>query len=521
MAGGQTVRIGNCCDDKRREKTMGKDSQTSLHPRSTAHYVKALIGVLIIILFWFLPPFGQMTQVGMAVLGIFVAVLYLYTLDEIQWASVLCFIAMAFAVPELYPDYTGVGLYKVIELSIGNWLVTFIIANLLMAYALNETGFVKRVTYWFLRRKIAQRSPWGFTLLFFVAALFVGCWLDTVTTFVFFAGFAHTLLEQMGFKRGESYPCLLIMGLAFSVNIAFAMTPISHGSIITGMGMIQGMTGAPINIVSYMLVGVPVGVVCFAGMYLVLRYGYKADMSQFQNVDILALVGEKAEPMSKREKATTAIFAAVVICWLAAGFLNIFAPESGAAGFFNQISLIMPALAGVAAMLVLRVDGRPLLDFEKACRGGVTWSIILLIATVMMLGTVLSESTTGFTATVGEILQVLLSGGLSAFLVLFLIAAVIIVLTNFFNNVPVMILFLTVCVPLADSIGTTGLAVGTIILIAAEMAFATPAAFATIAMIYADDYVQPKRVLKYGMIVMVWTVLAVGLLAYPLASIVF
>ena len=133
MAGGQTVRIGNCCDDKRREKTMGKDSQTSLHPRSTAHYVKALIGVLIIILFWFLPPFGQMTQVGMAVLGIFVAVLYLYTLDEIQWASVLCFIAMAFAVPELYPDYTGVGLYKVIELSIGNWLVTFIIANLLMA----------------------------------------------------------------------------------------------------------------------------------------------------------------------------------------------------------------------------------------------------------------------------------------------------------------------------------------------------------------------------------------------------
>ena len=296
----------------------------------------------------------------------------------------------------------------------------------------------------------------------------------------------------------------------------------AHDSFkITGMGMIQGMTGAPINIVSYMLVGVPVGVVCFAGMYLVLRYGYKADMSQFQNVDILALVGEKAEPMSKREKATTAIFAAVVICWLAAGFLNIFAPESGAAGFFNQISLIMPALAGVAAMLVLRVDGRPLLDFEKACRGGVTWSIILLIATVMMLGTVLSESTTGFTATVGEILQVLLSGGLSAFLVLFLIAAVIIVLTNFFNNVPVMILFLTVCVPLADSIGTTGLAVGTIILIAAEMAFATPAAFATIAMIYADDYVQPKRVLKYGMIVMVWTVLAVGLLAYPLASIVF
>lgn len=488
---------------------------------NTAHYIKALIGIAIILIFWFLPTFGQMTPVGMKVLGIFIAVLYLYTLDEIPWASILCFIAIAFTIPELYPDFTGTSIHKVIELSVGNWLITFIIANLLMAYALNESGFVKRVTYWFLRRKIARKSPWGFTFLFWLAALFVGCWLDTTTTFVFFAGFAHALIEQIGFKKGDKYPSMLIMGIAFAVNIAFAMTPISHGSIITGMGMIAGMAGGPINIVNYMLVGVPVGVVCFIGMYCVFRFLFKVDFTPFEQVDLTKLVGEKGEPFGKREKATTVIFLLVVLCWLVAGFLNIFAPASSAAAFFNMISLIIPALAGVLVMLVIRVEGRALLDFEKAAKGGVNWSIMLLIATVMMLGTVLSLQTTGFTATVGSYLQPIINSGISPFVFMLAISALIIILTNFFNNVPMMILFLSVCVPVAGSLGASGHAVGSIVLIAAEMAFATPAAFATIAMIYADEHVQRKDVFKYGMIVMIWTIIVVGLLAYPIASAVF
>ena len=495
---------------------MKDDLKTSKQNRN--HYLMILIGLVICFAFWFAPPFGAMTVGGMKVIGIFFSVLFLMTADEIQSASIFGILMMAFTIPDIYPEYTGRAIYKVFEMSVGHWLITFIIANLLMAYTLQETGVVKRIAFWFLRRPIAQKSPWHFSFFFLVAALFVGCWMDTTTAFIFFLGFAYAIFEQLGYKKGDSYPAMLVTALCMTLMLTFAMTPISHGSIITGVGIIQGLAKAPLDILTFILIGVPVGVVVFLGLFFLFKKFYKVDLSNFEKADIKAIVGTSA-PMSKREKWSAGIFIGVVFLWFFSGILNIFAPSGALAGFFNTITLATPALLGVILMLVIRVEGRALLTFEKAARNGVVWSIIVLLACIMMLGTMISEPSTGFSATVTLYLQPLINSGISPYLIMLVIAVFLVVLTNFLNNVPIMILFLNVCIPMAPQLGISGVAVGMTVLIAAQMAFATPAAFANVAMLFADEWAIPKHIYRLGLIVMAWAAIAVGLIAFAWASI--
>lgn len=477
-----------------------------------------LIGIVICAVFWFSPPFSHMTQGGMKVLGIFLSVLFLMTADEIQWASIFGIGMIAFTLRDIWPDFTGVGIYRAFEMSVGHWLIPFIIANLLMAYALQDAGVVKRIAYWFLRRPIAQKSPWHFTFFFLVAALFIGCWLDPTTALMFFLGIAYAIFKELGYKKGDTYPAMVVTALCGTLMLTFAMTPISHGGIMTGVGIIQRLADAQLDIVKFMIIGIPLGIVLFIGLFFLFKKFFKVDTSNFENADIKKIIGEKT-PMDKREKWTAGVFILVVFLWIFAGAMNIIAPTGAIAGFFNRITLTTPALLGVVLMLIIRVDGRPLLNFEKAARSGsVVWSVILLLACIMLLGSVLSDPGTGFTATVSSFLQPLVDSGVSPYWIMFILAIVTVVLTNFLNNIPIMILFLNVCIPLAPQLGISGVAVGMVVLISSQMAFATPAAFANVAILFGDEWAIPKKIYKMGFILMAWAAIIVGLAAFAWAS---
>ena len=496
---------------------MGDDIKTSR--QNITHYIKIIIGLVICFAFWLSPPFSHMTVGGMKVIGIFLAVLVLVTVDEIEWASIFGIAMMAFTIPEIFPDYTGVGIYRIMEMSFGFWLIPFIIANLLLCYALQETGVIKRVSYWFLRRPIAQRSPWHFTFFFLVAALFVGCWMDTTTSFIFFVGIAHSIFKELGYKKGDTFPAMLLGALCVTLMLTFAMTPISHGSMMTALGLIQGLAQAPLNILTFMIIGIPVGVVLFIGVFFLFKKFYKVDVSIFEKADLKKIIGEKT-PVTKREKWSATIFIIVVFLWLFSGALNISVPTAALTVFFNRITLVTPAAFGVILMLIIRVEGRPLLSFEKAARGGgVVWNIMLFLSCMMMMSTMVSDPGTGFTATISSALQPLINSGISPFMLMFFIAIVAAVLTNFMNNIPIMILFLNVCIPLAPQLGVSGVAIGMTVTIASQMAFATPAAFATSTILFADEWAIRKNIYKLGFINMAWTAIAVGLIAFAWASI--
>lgn len=495
----------------------GRDVPTAAKQKISGLNIHIIIGLAIMFGFGYLPAPEPLTPVGMRLVGIFIATLYLFTFESLAWSSIMAIVAVSYVINAIYPP-TGPGIWKAIEMSAGNWIISFILASLLLAYALSESGFTKRVTLWFLTRKIAQRSPWGFTSIFLFTVLCVSLWLDAMASLVFFLSLAYEIFDRLGYRKGDTYPMMLVIGIAFSINIAFGMTPISHTVPLMGMGAFEAITHMPVNVLSYTMVGIPIGLICFAGMLLFFRYVVRPDMSNFNNVDLEKLAGERPGPMDLREKLTVLVVGIVVLVWVLPGAFSILAPTSRITTFLNNLPIVVSAFIGVVALLIIKVDGRPLLDFEEGIKKSVNWGVTALIATVLLIGTVMSEPKTGFTDWIASVLMPYLQSGLSTFAVMFILLASVVILTNFLNNVPITLMFVTLSVPLASAIGVNPLVLGVLIPFAAQMAFAVPPAFATIAMIYANDWVVPKKVLTYGLVMMIWSAIVTGVIGYPLAA---
>jgi len=129
-------------------------------------YLNIAIGLIVMIVFHFLPPFTGMTQSAMAVLGTFLGSLYLWITVGIDWPSLLCIASLAF-IPEI-------GIDKALMNSFGNATFAFLLFTFMCTYALSQTNFIKRIALKFVTSSIAQKGPWLMAGAFFLAVMFSG-----------------------------------------------------------------------------------------------------------------------------------------------------------------------------------------------------------------------------------------------------------------------------------------------------------------------------------------------------------
>ena len=62
----------------------------------STYYLNCLIGIFIMIVFCFIPPFGPVTETGVKVLGVFLGTMYLWTFVDTLWPSLLGVIMLGF-----------------------------------------------------------------------------------------------------------------------------------------------------------------------------------------------------------------------------------------------------------------------------------------------------------------------------------------------------------------------------------------------------------------------------------------
>ncbi|QDR81187.1 SLC13 family permease [Sporomusa termitida] len=502
------------------ERTIpAKNMSTTPTTGNTGFYGKIILGLIIMFGFGLLPAPHPITPVGMKLIGIFIGLIYFWGCGELSWPSILGIVAISFYIHDIYPPQGPnplPAIFKAIEGSAGNWVVAYLVASLLLTYTLNETGIIKRLTLWFMTRTVVKRGPWTYTVALLSTVMFIGLFLDGLVTMIFFLAIAYHMFEKLGYKKGDAYPLMLVIGITFTTNMAFGMTPISHTIVLIGMDVYAHLTGVPIGMLQYMLVGIPAGLVVFALMLLFFRYCVNPDVSNFQNIDYDKLLGERPGPMGLREKMTAWIFGLVVLFWILPGFFDLFAPTLPITKFLHEITILVPTFIGVIVMCVIRVGGKPLLDYEAGFKT-IPWGVTTLIMAAMLIGAVLTEKTSGITDYVVSLIMPLVNYGLSPFLLIATLLTLLIVCVNFANHVPMTILMLVVCIPMAATIGIDPLVLGTIIILAAQFGFCVPSSLASIALIYGDPWAKPRKVLLYGLAVMVFSIIGIILIGYPLA----
>lgn len=475
--------------------------------------VPIIIGLLLIFGFGLLPAPKPLTQDGMKIIGTFAGAIVLWTLCDMAWPSLLVITMFG-----LTPLFT---IESAIAGSLGHWVITFVILNLLMAYALTRSGFTKRVTLWFMSRKFVNKGPWYFTVTFLFSALFLALFLDVMPLIAFFLSFAYEIFKELDYKKGDAYPKMVIMGIAFSLNMGFGMTPISHAPVIIILGVVEKIIGQPINMVSYMLYAIPVGLVTFAAMILVFKLVVRPDLSNFKKIDIDKIIKEEKQPMGKKEQLTVSIFAIVFIFWVVPGLLSVFAPAAALTVSLAKIGVIVPAFFGTILMIMIQVDGEPLLNFKEAMVKGVPWPVIFLIAAAMLVATAFANPAAGINAFAASRLAPAVQN-VPVFVFILIVVLATVIMTNFSANVPIAIMMVSTTLPIVLASGSmSAMGLGIMIAFASQFAFCVPSAFATIAVIYGDEYSDPKKIFKVGLIVGVISALIISILSTPLTALIF
>ncbi|MGB4440285.1 MAG: SLC13 family permease [Sedimentibacter sp.] len=471
-----------------------------------------MLSFAVMLLFILLPPIEPITPMGMDVVGVFIGTVMLLSLVDTVWPSLLCIPLFAL---------TGVmTINEAIIGSIGSWITEFVIMSFVLTYALNATGFTARLTAYFMSRKFVSKSPWVFTVSLISLGMMVGLFLDPVPTVAFFMGFSNKIFKELGYKKTDRYPHMVTMALAFAINIAGGMTPISHPLAILGMGIYQNTVGKPISLFTYMVYAVPVGLIIYICLLIVLRIFFKPDLSKFENFDIKKVL-EEVKPMGLKEKITVATFFTVVLLWVLPGILTIVSPGSPVAAFLSKLGSTFPAIIAVVLLAFIEVDNEPVVDLKAAFSSGMSWGVIFLVSAAVLLGGAVTKESVGLSQFIVQNI-VPVTKALPPFMTVFVIVGLTSLMTNFTSNVTTITLMTSVGLSIAlgsEGLNPAGIALATTM--TGALAYMVPASFASIAVLYGEEYSDGTTIFKYGAVTVVITTLVVSLIGYPLSLLLF
>ncbi len=221
--------------------------------------------------------------------------------------------------------------------------------------------------------------------------------------------------------------------------------------------------------------------------------------------------------MGLKEKITVVTFFTVVLLWVLPGILTIVSPGSPIAAFLNKLGATFPAIVAVVFLALIEVDNEPVLDLKVAFSKGMSWGVIFLVGAAVLLGGAVTKEGVGLNQFIVQNI-VPITQSLPTFMTVIVIVGLTSLMTNFTSNVTTITLMTSVGLSIAMGSGGLspfGIALATTI--TGALAYMVPASFASIAVLYGEEYSDGNTIFKYGAIVVLITTLVVSLIGYPLS----
>ena len=468
--------------------------------------IKLLACAAIYLIFWFLPPVAPLTQVGMRVIGTFITVVLTLSLVDTVWPAMLaCVLLSLSGVCTLNAAIAG---------TLGGWIIYLILMSFLLTHALTEVGFIDRVVGKFMGLKAVNRTPWTFTLSLGVLGFILGAFLDQVAATAFMLAFCPRVYRELGYEKGSSYTHIANIIAIYGVIIGGTSTPISHSLALLGMGIYSSATVNTISMFDYMAFGLPTALVLFVAMCIIFRLFTRPDMSKFADFKIENVIG-KREKMDLREKITVAVFGITVLLWIVPSILTMISSAAWITKL-NSYGIVFWAIVAVAVLSIVCVNDKPLLDVKDVVNHKTNWGILFFVAIGIYLGSAMSAESTGIVAAITQGISPL-TERLPTSLVVLLLAAAGVVMTNFASNVSTITVMTTVGVAVA--MATTGFnpaGMALVTTMCGSCAYLLPSSFAPIAMLHGDSYSSSKKIYPLAVAMIILSSIVIAFVGYPI-----
>ena len=464
-------------------------------------YVHFAVTFAFMFLFRFVPPVGTITPYGMAVIGIFIGLIYGWSVDadNLCWSSLMGIVALGVT------DFGNAG--TALATAFGNESVLLMLLGMFFVGMLQESKLTEWISNKLMGAKFTQGKPWVLTaFIVIVPALATILVNQTVVALMMFVIYEE-IFKQAGYKKGDLYPAMVLMGFMVICSVCLSLFPF-RGWCLMSVGMAT-RAGIAINMSGWMITEVVAIAVTCVGWMLIMMFTPGCKVEKLKEIDITQFQQE-SKPLTGKQKAVLIVTVANLIGCI---FISFLGGSEGWRLVMKNIGVYGWVLLMIVIAMVWHVDGEPVLDKKKA-PAFFYWDLILVVAVAMVVANQLTNASTGVTAMIGGLMAPLF--GLPDFAFLLALGVITFLATNIANNVAVTITMMTIAMTMAAQVGFNLQVALMVITIYGVIGLLTPAGSVNGAMIHAHSFTTTKSAYIAGTIMLVFMTIVMAAVIIPM-----
>lgn len=453
-------------------------SATTGKKKSVSFWINTAITLILMAGFGFLEPFGQITPMGMKVLGVFLGMLWGWITVELIWPSIIGMVFFAFS------GYTTInGVFgSCFDANVMQAFMCFLVAGLFDCF-----GVTNYLASKIMSNKMMIGKPWMIALFIFIAVAVISILSSTTAAIFLMWAVVGRVADSVGCAKNDRFIGWIIAGIVYvgfntSMILPFKATTITYMSFITGVMDIQIPFG-PYVLVMFLIN------VCILALYFAFgKFILRLDVSAFQGeADHFAYMrGAKATKNQKIGLVFIGVFIAVLM------WPSIFPKTWLITQLFQQLGLIgvIAVLITVGAILKDE-EGKAIAPISKLMKS-VGWDIVWLLAATFPVAAAMRSADCGIMATINAFVRPLV-GDMGPYALIIVFMIVLGIITQFTHNVVLAAMFLPFLCPLVAGMGGNPIVCWLCIYLMLQSAYATPAASMPAAFVFGHETMKDTK----------------------------
>lgn len=383
---------------------------------------------------------------------------------------------------------------KDVSASYANPVIFLFLGGFIIARALEKTRLDERLALQILKK--TGHSDSGIVLGFIISTAFLSMWISNTATTVMMIpiGFSviQFLKQNLSEENQDSIKALsvsLFLSIAYSANIGGVMTPVGTPPNIVFMGYLDDLYDTRVDFFKWLIMTVPVGVILLTIMFYLLKKLFKYDVSIPKGFELF--LKEKLIGLGRlniRQKITISVGMVTAFLWIFKGAIHFIIGSS----FLNDTSIAMfgAILLFLIPTSLKRFD--PILKSEDI--NHLPWGIVLLFGGGMAMASSLEQ--VGLIQMAADNLKEVDFS--HPFLLIGLIAAVTLTLTEIMSNVALCVVALPLIMSLGESYGVSPFVVAFPATLCASFAFSMPISTPPNAIVFGTQAITVKQMFRAG-----------------------
>lgn len=391
-------------------------------------YITLLGAIAITFIIGNLPPVGQVTEMGMRTLGVFVGCIFTWLFGYVGWGSVMGLLMASLYIP-------GTTATTVCQSAFGSMNTMILVWCLMFCYCLEKFDVVSYVSKVFMSKKWTTKSPWNMLVVLWIITLICSALVvNSMAALLLVWSIYYDIAKKCGIPRKGHFTGFALVTIGTVAAIAVPLMPYSSGIWFPVTLMLLVDSTLEVNIIKVCLTCwvLAIALIIILGIMGKILVKIKSWREELKDVSLANAA--KTDEKVKMGKKTKWGFFYIVLLLLLMIVPSIF-PDLAINAYISRLTTFGGFTLIVLLMCLTTVDGERVVTVENAIKSGVPWGVYFMFAAAIAISTVLVSEDTGIVATISSVAGIFMSSESSHTTMILLLMAFGLILTNCINNV--------------------------------------------------------------------------------------